>query len=68
VFWWAIHDNAAALIIAHNHPSGQTEPSAEDREITVTMKDAGRILGIEVLDHIVVAKAGYYSFLERGTL
>lgn len=68
VFWWAIHDNAAALIIAHNHPSGKTDPSPEDREITSTMKEAGRILGIEVLDHLVVARAGYYSFLERGTL
>ena len=68
VFWWAIKDNACAVIIAHNHPSGCVDPSAEDKEITMKLSQAGEILGIEVLDHLVIAKSGYYSFLEHGQM
>ena len=65
VFVGAIEDRAAAIIICHNHPSGNTEPSSEDREITSRMKNAGEILGISVLDHIIIGKdASYYSFFE----
>lgn len=68
IFRQAIIDNASAIIIIHNHPSGNLEPSQEDIEITKRIKDAGFIVGIEVLDHIIISKCGYYSFLEEGKL
>ena len=68
IFRPAIMDNSAAIIIAHNHPSGNSEPSTEDIAITTRLKDAGILLGIEVLDHLIVSKKGYYSFLENGKL
>jgi len=64
----AIKDEAAAIICAHNHPSGNTEPFSEDREITERLKEAGKILGIPLLDHLVFGKHGYHSFLEHGEL
>jgi DNA repair protein RadC len=68
IFRNAIIDNAAAIILCHNHPSGNTTPSTEDRDITAILEDAGRILGIEVLDHIIISKNGFYSFQENGDL
>ena len=65
VFRPAISDNATAVIIAHNHPSGNLEPSIEDREVTKRMKQAGDLIGIKVLDHLIVAPSlGYFSFVE----
>ena len=69
VFADAITDRAAAIILAHNHPSGNVEPSEEDIQITKRMKDAGSILGIEILDHIIIGKIlDYFSFLEEGKI
>ena len=68
VFRTAIKDNAVAVILAHNHPSGNTEPSPDDREVTVVMKKAGKVIGIEVIDHMVFGKKGFYSFLEKGEI
>jgi DNA repair protein RadC len=68
VFAPAVAHRAAAVIVAHNHPSGDPEPSAEDRATTRRLQRAGRLLGIELLDHVVVARTGYVSFLERGWL
>jgi len=68
VFIEAIKDNAAAIIVAHNHPSGNTDPSEEDREVTRRLAEAGKVLGINVLDHVVFGTHGYYSFLEKGEL
>ncbi|MFW5884120.1 MAG: RadC family protein [Spirochaetota bacterium] len=68
VFAPALADRAAALIVAHNHPSGSLEPSAEDVEVTRRLVSAGQLLGIPVLDHIVFSARGYYSFLEHGEL
>lgn len=68
VFNNAITDNAAAIILCHNHPSGNVEPSTEDIKITARLKQAGIIIGIEIMDHIIIAKRGYYSFLEEGKL
>ena len=68
VYRMAIKDNAAAIILTHNHPSGNFTPSHEDIELTKRMISAGKIIGIEVLDHIVIARRGYYSFLEEGKL
>ena len=68
VFAPAMTRGAAALIVAHNHPSGDPAPSREDRETTRRLQEAGRILGIPVLDHVVVASRGYFSFRERGLM
>lgn len=67
VFRPAISDNATAVIIAHNHPSGNLEPSLQDMEATKSMKQAGDIIGIKVLDHLIVSPSvkGYFSFLEN---
>ena len=68
VFAPALERPAAALIVAHNHPSGDPAPSREDRETTRRLCEAGRILGLPVLDHLIVASRGYFSFRERGLL
>ena len=69
VFKAAILGNAAAIILFHNHPSGDPDPSREDRELTRRLIDAGRILGIDVLDHVVLGDEGqYFSFKERGLI
>ena len=68
VFAPALLHRAAALVVAHNHPSGDPEPSSEDRAATRRLQRAGRLLGIELLDHVVIARAGFVSFLERGWL
>lgn len=63
-----LKDRAAAVLIAHNHPSGNVDPSQEDIEITRRIKNAGVILGIELLDHIIFTENAYYSFLEEGKI
>lgn len=64
----AIAQKSAAVIIVHNHPSGDTMPSNEDKCLTERLVKAGEILGIEVLDHIIIGESGYFSFKERGLL
>ncbi len=69
VFKPAILSGSAALLIAHNHPSGDPEPSAEDIALTRRLTAAGQLLGIEVLDHLVLGEAGrFVSLRERGVL
>jgi len=68
VFAPAISRAAASLILAHNHPSGDPEPSPEDLEITLQLVESGRLLGIPVRDHIVLGDGGFVSLLERGLL
>jgi DNA repair protein RadC len=68
VFADALGDRAAAIIVAHNHPSGGVEPSQSDISITAQLKAAGEILGIELLDHIIFNRTDYFSFLEAGRL
>lgn len=68
VFRAAVRLNAAAVILVHNHPSGVPKPSKEDEAITSRIQQAGTLLGIEVLDHIIMAKAGCISMREQGTL
>ena len=64
-FRMAIYQGVSGIIIAHNHPSGETYPSEEDLELTNRIIDAGKFLDIRVLDHIIVGgKQGYYSFRE----
>ncbi len=68
VFNPAIRDSAAAVIFVHNHPSGDPQPSQEDRTLTARLVEAGRLLGIQVLDHIIVAGQTYMSFADEGLL
>lgn len=68
VFADPITDRAAAVIVAHNHPSGQLEPSTEDKVTTRRLKEAGDIIGIPLLDHIIFSHSGYYSFAENKLL
>lgn len=64
----AIVESAAAVILVHNHPSGDPLPSPEDREVTRQLVEAGKIVGIPVLDHVVVGDGRYVSFVEAGLL
>jgi DNA repair protein RadC len=66
VFRPALRESAAALVLVHNHPSGDPAPSSEDREVTARLVRAGELLGIPVLDHVVVAERGYTSLREQG--
>jgi DNA repair protein RadC len=68
VFADPLTDRAAAVVVAHNHPSGNVEPSPEDREVTRRLVAAGETLGMHVLDHIIFSRERYYSFLENGDL
>lgn len=68
IFRTAITDSACSIVLAHNHPSGELDPSKEDRDITDRLIESGKLLGIEVLDHLIISKKGYYSFLESGDL
>lgn len=69
LFKVAILSNCSSLIIAHNHPSGDPTPSKEDMEVTKRLVEAGKILGIEVLDHIIIgSNSRFISFKERGIL
>ena len=67
VFKTALLSSAAAIILLHNHPSGDPAPSREDREITRRLKEAGDLLGIRVLDHMIIGDT-YLSFVEQGLL
>ncbi|MEA3456275.1 MAG: DNA repair protein RadC, partial [Campylobacterota bacterium] len=66
VFADAISDRAAGVIIAHNHPSGTLEASRADIQITQRLKEVAKLVGIELLDHVILASSGYYSFSEEG--
>ena len=65
VFKSAIRESANSIILVHNHPSGDPTPSKEDEKITKTLNEAGNLLDIEVLDHVIIGKNVYYSFKER---
>lgn len=64
VYKAAILSNAAAVILVHNHPSGDPKPSAEDRAVTRKLQEAGRVLGIPCLDHVVVGSGGRWQSVE----
>ena len=68
VFRPALLDNAASVILVHNHPSGEPEPSRDDRELTERLVQAGEILGIKILDHVIVGRGRHYSFVEAGLI
>jgi DNA repair protein RadC len=66
VFKAAVRESATSVILLHNHPSGDPAPSPEDRELTRRLVEAGRIMGIKVLDHIVLGDGRYVSFADQG--
>ena len=68
VFKAAVDHLAASVILVHNHPSGEPAPSAEDRSITLQMTEAGRLMGIPVLDHVIIAGSGFFSFAKEGLI
>ncbi len=68
IFNIAVRYPSAGVILVHNHPSGNTEPSHEDERSTIRIKDAGEILGIKLIDHVIVSSQGYYSFSKSGKL
>lgn len=68
VFKAAVLANAAAIVCCHNHPSGNPEPSREDVAVTKQLVEAGRVMGIPVHDHLIIAGASYTSLAERGLM
>ena len=68
VFEPAVRNISAQIVLAHNHPSGDPEPSEDDLEITKRLVEAGKLLGIEVVDHIIVVKDNFFSFKDKGLL
>lgn len=69
VFRFSILKAVSSIILSHNHPSGDSEPSEEDLRITKRLVEAGKIIGIEVLDHIIIGdRDSFYSFKERGII
>lgn len=68
VFRPALRAAAAAVVLVHNHPSGDPDPSGEDRQVTARLGRAGELLGVRVVDHVIVAAAGFFSFREAGLL
>jgi DNA repair protein RadC len=68
IFQFALLSNASNLIVAHNHPSGSLRPSRADEELTAKIKEAGKLLDIKVLDHIILTSEGHYSFADEGII
>ena len=68
VFSVALKCNASSIIIAHNHPSGNLTPSEADKSLTKKLKEAGKFLDIQLLDHLIITKDGYYSFVDEGIM
>jgi len=68
MFQTALKANATSIILCHNHPSGNTQPSANDRDITKKCTEAGKFLDLPVLDHIIVTRMNYFSFADEGML
>lgn len=68
VFKTALLSSAAAIILVHQHPTGDPSPSSEDIAITRRLKEAGEIIGIKILDHVIIGSGEYLSFVERGLL
>ena len=68
IYKTALLSNAKYIMLAHNHPSGDPSPSEDDFNVTMKVREAGELLGIMLLDHIVVGNGNYYSFLEEDKL
>jgi len=68
IFTIALKCSASAIIIAHNHPSGNLKPSQADKDVTKKIKEAGKLLDIQLLDHLILAEQNYLSFADEGLL
>jgi len=68
IFGVALKAVASSIILAHNHPSGNLKPSPEDIRITKKLVEAGKVLNIQVLDHLIISESGYYSFADESML
>jgi DNA repair protein RadC len=68
VFNVAVRESAAAIILLHNHPTGDPTPSQEDLDVTHRLHEVGELMGIKVLDHIIIGEKAYYSFADRGLM
>lgn len=68
VFQFALMSNASSIILCHNHPSGSLKHSSQDVDITSKLTNAGKLLDIQVLDHIIITSEGYYSFSDSGLI
>ena len=68
IFQAALLTNSVAIVLAHNHPTGNLRPSKEDIDITKRIKDAAQIMRIRILDHIIISDTDYYSFADEGEL
>lgn len=68
LFRWALEKLATGIMLAHNHPSGQTKPSEADMRLTRKVKESGAILDIQLMDHIIVGNGNYFSFADEGIL
>ncbi|MEO8721592.1 MAG: DNA repair protein RadC [Ginsengibacter sp.] len=68
IFSKALEVQATSMVLCHNHPSGSLRPSRADEELTATLKSAGKLLDIKILDHFIVSDEGYYSFADEGLL
>jgi len=68
IFAAALKSCASGIILAHNHPSGELDPSTEDIKLTQKIKEGGKILDIQVLDHLIITSNSFYSFADRGLM
>lgn len=68
VFAVALKTASSGIILCHNHPSGSLKPSQRDEDITRRLKEAGKLLGIDIIDHLIINEESYYSFLDEGLL
>lgn len=68
IFKIALEQNATKIIVAHNHPSGNPKPSKEDQLVTDRVKAVGELMDIKLLDHVIIAEGGYYSFMDEGMM
>ncbi|HEY5368888.1 MAG TPA: DNA repair protein RadC [Hanamia sp.] len=68
IFLKALEVQATSMVLCHNHPSGNLKPSRADEELTAKLKNAGKLLDIQVLDHLIVGDEGYYSFADEGMM
>ena len=65
---WALRYKAVSIVLVHNHPSGQTDPSDEDKKLTKSFVNAAKAIDVHVADHVIIGDAGYYSFQSSGLL
>ena len=66
IFRFALLNNASSLLVGHNHPSGSFSPSAADQELTCRLREAGKLLQIPLVDHIIIGREGFFSFAQSG--